>query len=190
MCYSSKWMMATSPVPPWVKLWSSSTWTSRRETKSSPCTFVLTELEKGSVAKTNVGFWTEKHWRFTWVELWRLQHLSGWEFQQWHVPDWIELELIRSDMVYVKAHYSLYAGVQICGSNPEMIQAQWEFQVGPCEGRKMGDHLWVTLFWVIACLSICIGASLVNDVLKHQVLLDNSTLKMNCSQWSAHLVVK
>jgi glutamine synthetase len=23
---------------------------------------------------------------------------------------------------------------------------QWEFQVGPCEGIEMGDHLWVARF--------------------------------------------
>jgi len=45
----------------------------------------------------------------------------------------------------VEAHYRacLYAGVKIAGINAEVMPAQWEFQVGPCEGIDMGDHLWV-----------------------------------------------
>lgn len=73
----------------------------------------------------------------------------------------------------MEAHYRacLYAGVQICGTNAEVMPAQvtawtgggvhvwsggragdgatvlqWEFQVGPCEGISMGDHLWVARF--------------------------------------------
>merc|ERR1719163_2026732 len=36
----------------------------------------------------------------------------------------------------VEAHYRacLYAGVIIAGTNAEVMPAQWEFQVGPCEG--------------------------------------------------------
>lgn len=45
----------------------------------------------------------------------------------------------------IEAHYRacLYAGVKICGCNAEVMPAQWEFQVGPCEGIDMGDHLWI-----------------------------------------------
>uniref|UniRef100_A0A671UYU4 Glutamine synthetase n=1 Tax=Sparus aurata TaxID=8175 RepID=A0A671UYU4_SPAAU len=48
----------------------------------------------------------------------------------------------------VEAHYKacLYAGVDICGTNAEVMPAQWEFQIGPCEGINMGDHLWVARF--------------------------------------------
>eukprot|EP00127_Corallochytrium_limacisporum_P004953 Clim_evm27s195 gene=Clim_evmTU27s195 len=43
----------------------------------------------------------------------------------------------------VEAHYRccLYAGVKIAGINAEVMPAQWEFQVGPCVGIEMGDHL-------------------------------------------------
>ena len=27
-----------------------------------------------------------------------------------------------------------------------ILIAQWEYQVGPCEGIKMGDHLWMARF--------------------------------------------
>ncbi|CAD7922474.1 unnamed protein product [Amoebophrya sp. A25] len=35
----------------------------------------------------------------------------------------------------------LYAGVKIAGVNAEVMPGQWEFQVGPCKGIEMGDHL-------------------------------------------------
>ena len=48
----------------------------------------------------------------------------------------------------VEAHLSacLYAGVKICGTNAEVMPSQWEFQVGPCLGIDIGDHLWVARF--------------------------------------------
>ena len=46
----------------------------------------------------------------------------------------------------MEAHYKacIYAGVKIAGSNAEVMPGQWEYQVGPCEGIDMGDHLWVS----------------------------------------------
>merc|ERR1712135_120987 len=48
----------------------------------------------------------------------------------------------------VEAHYRtcLYSGVNISGTNAEVMPAQWEFQVCPCEGIEIGDHLWVSHF--------------------------------------------
>jgi glutamine synthetase len=48
----------------------------------------------------------------------------------------------------VDAHYRacLYAGVKICGTNAEVMPAQWEFQVGPCLGVSIGDDLWMARF--------------------------------------------
>ncbi|TGZ76555.1 glutamine synthetase [Ascodesmis nigricans] len=48
----------------------------------------------------------------------------------------------------VEAHYRacLYAGVKISGINAEVLPSQWEFQVGPCEGIEMGDHLWIARY--------------------------------------------
>ncbi|XP_071097223.1 glutamine synthetase-like [Haliotis cracherodii] len=48
----------------------------------------------------------------------------------------------------VEAHYRacLYAGIEIAGCNAEVMPAQWEFQVGPCLGISMGDHLWVARY--------------------------------------------
>jgi len=48
----------------------------------------------------------------------------------------------------VDAHYKacLYSGIKISGTNAEVMPAQWEFQVGPCDGIEMGDHLWLARF--------------------------------------------
>jgi len=51
----------------------------------------------------------------------------------------------------IEAHYRacLYAGVNISGINAEVMPSQWEFQVGPCEGIHMGDHLWMARFLLV-----------------------------------------
>ncbi|KAK9532850.1 hypothetical protein VZT92_010215 [Zoarces viviparus] len=48
----------------------------------------------------------------------------------------------------VECHYKacLYAGINIFGTNAEVMPSQWEFQVGTCEGIEMGDQLWVARF--------------------------------------------
>lgn len=48
----------------------------------------------------------------------------------------------------VEAHYRacLYAGVKIAGINAEVMPGQWEFQVGPCLGIEIGDHLWAARY--------------------------------------------
>ncbi|KAM8842719.1 glutamine synthetase-like [Synchiropus picturatus] len=45
-------------------------------------------------------------------------------------------------------HYKacLYAGIKVFGTNAEALPSQWEFQVGPCEGIEMGDHLWMSRY--------------------------------------------
>lgn len=45
-------------------------------------------------------------------------------------------------------HYArcIYAGVKIAGMNAEVMPGQWEFQVGPCRGLEMGDHLHVARY--------------------------------------------
>ncbi|KAH7729343.1 CBN-GLN-3 protein [Aphelenchoides avenae] len=47
-----------------------------------------------------------------------------------------------------EAHYRacLYAGLDICGTNAEVMPGQWEFQIGPVEGISMGDQLWMARF--------------------------------------------
>ncbi|KAJ7638891.1 hypothetical protein FB45DRAFT_904170 [Roridomyces roridus] len=43
-------------------------------------------------------------------------------------------------------------GPYYCGaavSTPEVMPSQWEFQIGPCEGISMGDHLWMARYLLI-----------------------------------------
>ena len=45
-------------------------------------------------------------------------------------------------------HYKacLYAGIKISGTNAEVMPGQWEYQVGPCLGIEIGDHIWVSRY--------------------------------------------
>ena len=43
----------------------------------------------------------------------------------------------------------MYSGIKISGINAEVMPSQWEFQVGPCEGIEMGDHLWMARFLLL-----------------------------------------
>ncbi len=48
----------------------------------------------------------------------------------------------------VEDHYRacLYAGVMISGCNGEVMPGQWEFQVGPQDGIRAGDDLWISRY--------------------------------------------
>ncbi|KAK5017860.1 glutamate--ammonia ligase [Cryomyces antarcticus] len=48
----------------------------------------------------------------------------------------------------VESHYKacLYAGIEISGTNAEVMPGQWEYQVGLCTGISMGDQLWMSRF--------------------------------------------
>jgi len=45
-------------------------------------------------------------------------------------------------------HYRacLAAKVNISGTNAEVMPGQWEFQIGPCVGLDIGDHMWVARY--------------------------------------------
>lgn len=53
---------------------------------------------------------------------------------------------IGRDIPEVHYRACLYAGVNISGVNGEVLPSQWEYQVGPCEGISMGDHLWMSRY--------------------------------------------
>ena len=50
-----------------------------------------------------------------------------------------------------EAHYKacMYAGVNISGSNAEVMPTEWEYQVGPCEGVAVGDQLWLSRYLLL-----------------------------------------
>lgn len=114
-------------------------------------------MSLGLVLNRNTLFW-----------IWMDDHLAGLRMDFQHLKVFIiELQksLLRFNFVIgpyycgvgadkviardvVDAHYRacLFAGVKICGTNAEVMPAQWEFQVGPCVGVNIGDDLWMARF--------------------------------------------
>jgi len=47
-----------------------------------------------------------------------------------------------------QGHYQacLYAGLEISGTNGEVMPSQWEYQVGPCLGIDSGDQVWISRY--------------------------------------------
>lgn len=50
------------------------------------------------------------------------------------------------ELVNCHLYACLAAGVKICGINAEVMPSQWEYQVGPCAGIDIGDHMWMSRF--------------------------------------------
>jgi glutamine synthetase len=50
--------------------------------------------------------------------------------------------------VVMDNHYKacLAAKITISGTNGEVMPGQWEFQIGPCEGIDIGDHMWIARY--------------------------------------------
>ncbi|CAF1288735.1 unnamed protein product [Adineta steineri] len=48
----------------------------------------------------------------------------------------------------VEAHYRacLYSGLDLSGTNAEVMASQWEYQIGPTEGIAASDQLWISRY--------------------------------------------
>jgi glutamine synthetase len=53
---------------------------------------------------------------------------------------------IGRDIVEAHLKACMYAGINISGTNAEVMPAQWEYQVGPCIGIESGDQMWMSRF--------------------------------------------
>lgn len=42
--------------------------------------------------------------------------------------------------------YCLTAGIDICGTNAEVMASQWEYQIGVCSALKVSDDLWMSRY--------------------------------------------
>jgi glutamine synthetase len=51
----------------------------------------------------------------------------------------------------METHYRvcLYAGLNISGTNAEVMPGQWEYQIGPCTGIAAGDEMWISRWLMI-----------------------------------------
>ena len=60
--------------------------------------------------------------------------------------------IFHREMVIEHMHLCLNAGLNISGVNAEVAPGQWEYQIGPCEGIKAGDQLWISR-WIMERLT-------------------------------------
>ena len=63
------------------------------------------------------------------------------------------------------------------------MPAQWEFQVGPCEGIEMGDDLWMARY-LLHRVAEDFGLLVTLDPKPMQVFVNLSCLSWFCRQWS------
>jgi glutamine synthetase len=57
--------------------------------------------------------------------------------------------IIHRQFIDEHMEYCIYAGLKMCGTNAEVAPGQWEFQIGPVEGIKSCDQLWVARFILV-----------------------------------------
>lgn len=67
-------------------------------------------------------------------------------------------EIFGREIVEAHTDACLAAGLQIAGTNAEVMPAQWEFQIGPSDPVSVSDHMWVAR-WLLYRVAEDFGVS-------------------------------
>jgi glutamine synthetase len=67
-------------------------------------------------------------------------------------------EVFGREIVEAHADACIRAGLAICGTNAEVMPAQWEFQIGPLGSLEVGDQLWLAR-WLLYRIGEDFGVS-------------------------------
>lgn len=67
-------------------------------------------------------------------------------------------EVFGRELVDTHAEACIRAGIKICGTNAEVMPAQWEFQIGPLPPLEMADELWLAR-WLLYRMGEDLGIS-------------------------------
>ena len=56
------------------------------------------------------------------------------------------LRIHGRDVVEQHTTWCIEAGLNISGTNAEVMPGQWEFQIGPCDALTVGDEIWLARY--------------------------------------------